>query len=111
MKLAIIGSRSITDVNVGEYMPQDVSEIVSGGARGVDTLAKNYAEKIGLKYTEFLPDYNRYKRGAPIKRNVEIAEYSDAVLAFWDGESNGTSRTIKLFQERNKPVILITIEK
>ena len=109
MKLAIIGSRSITDVDIEEYLPEGVTEIVSGGAKGIDTLAKEFAEKNGIKYTEFLPDYNRYKKGAPIKRNEQIAEYSDCALALWDGASKGTMRTIKLFENLQKHVTVITI--
>ena len=44
MKLAIVGSRNVKDIVIGAYMPDDVTEIVSGGAKGVDTLAMEYAE-------------------------------------------------------------------
>ena len=95
MKLAIIGSRGILVENIEKYLPNDVDEIVSGGAKGVDLCAKEYAKKNDLKYTEFLPDYNRYGRAAPIKRNDEIINYSDEIVAFWDGVSKGTQYTVK----------------
>ena len=107
MKLAIIGSRTITSVNLSDYIPADVTEIVSGGAKGVDTLAAVYAREHGIPLTEFLPDYPRYGRGAPLKRNAQIADYADEVLVFWDGVSRGTMHTVELFQKQGKPVTLI----
>ena len=91
MKVAVIGSRNITLNNLGDYLPEGLTEIVSGGAKGVDTYARQYANEHNIKLTEFLPEYNRYKRGAPLKRNIQIAEYADKVLAFWDGKSRGTN--------------------
>ena len=56
MKLAIIGSRDITDVDIEKYIPDGVTEIVSGGAKGIDTLAKQYAIDNNIKYVVFAPD-------------------------------------------------------
>ena len=56
MKVAVIGSRSLTVVNLEKYLPAGVTEIVSGGARGVDTSAREYARAHGLPCTEFLPE-------------------------------------------------------
>lgn len=58
MKLAIIGSRSLTITNLEDYIPQNTVEIISGGAKGIDSCAKMFALKHSLKYTEFLPRYN-----------------------------------------------------
>lgn len=55
MKIAVIGSRNIILGNISDYLPYGVSEIVSGVARRVDTCAREYANKNGLKLTEFLP--------------------------------------------------------
>ena len=110
MKLAIVGSRNITRVNIEEHISNDVTEIVSGGALGVDTLAKGFAKEHGIKFTEFLPEYNIYGKAAPIKRNQRIAEYADASLVFWNGSSKGTEHTIKFFKDLKKPVKVIVIE-
>ena len=107
MKLAIIGSRSITDIDIARYIPSGVTEIVSGGARGVDTLAREYAVSRGIKLTEFLPQYDRYGRAAPLKRNEQIAEYAELVLVFWDGSSSGTRHAMELFRKFNKKVIIV----
>ena len=109
MKLAIIGSRGLTIDNLGDYLPKGVTEIVSGGARGIDTVAATYAKESGIPLTLFLPQYHLYGRGAPIKRNRHIVEYADAVLAFWDGHSNGTKSVITLCQKLNKPCQIVRI--
>lgn len=100
MKLAIIGSRNWTISNLQPCLPEGVTEIVSGGARGVDACAKQYAQMQGLKLTEFLPEYRLFGRGAPLKRNLQIIEYADAVLAFWDGQSRGTKYVIARCKQR-----------
>ena len=109
MKLAIIGSRSANRIEIDRYIPAEVTEIVSGGADGIDTLAKKYAIRKQIPLKEFLPAYHLYGRAAPIKRNEEIAEYADQALAFWDGSSKGTQHTIRFFQKRNKPITVILI--
>ena len=109
MKLAIVGSRTLNIRNIEQYLPQGVTEIVSGGAKGIDTAAAEYAKANGLTFTEFLPNYARFKKSAPLKRNQEIAQYADAVLAFWDGISKGTMHTVTLFEKLKKPTTVILL--
>lgn len=111
MKLAIVGSRDLTHINIDEYIPDGVDEIVSGGAVGVDALASEYAERKGIVLTEFLPRYDTYGRAAPIKRNREIAEYADEAVAFWNGRSKGTMHTVRFFRKLGKPVRVIEVER
>ena len=110
MKVAVIGSRDITGVNLKEYISEEVTEIVSGGAKGVDTLARQYAVENNIKLTEFLPQYDRYKRGAPLKRNIQIAEYADKVFAFWNGVSHGTKFVIDYCENNNIPIEIIVVK-
>ena len=107
MKVAVVGSREVDRITMGFYMPDDVTEIVSGGAKGVDTIAKNYALSHNLKYTEFLPDYKAYGRAAPLRRNDEIIEYADEVLAFWNGKSKGTKYVIENAKKQGKRVSIV----
>ena len=100
MKVAVIGSRNLRVDDLGKYLPDGVTEIVSGGARGVDTSAKEYALAHGIKLTEFLPEYGKYGRSAPLRRNITIIEYADLVLAFWDGKSRGTKYVIDNCKKR-----------
>ena len=106
MKVAVIGSRGLTVSDLWLYLPQEVTEIVSGGAQGIDTCAREYAQTHGLKLTEFLPEYEKYGRGAPLKRNLEIIDYADRVIAFWDGASKGTEYVIKQCVRSRKGLII-----
>ena len=104
MKIAVIGSRGLKVDDLGKYLPKNTTEIESGGAKGVDTSAKEYAEKHNIKLTEFLPEYEKYGRGAPLRRNLQIIGYADEVLAFWDGTSRGTKYVIDNCKKQNKKV-------
>ena len=109
MKVAIIGSRSVQVQNFDDYIPKDCTEIVSGGAAGVDRCAAAYAAAHGLPLTEFLPQYDRYGRGAPIVRNKQIVDYADTVLAFWDGVSRGTLSVINYCEQTGTPCRVIRL--
>ena len=109
MKIAIVGSRSIIAPDLSKYIP-DGAEIVSGGAKGVDTAAAEFAAKNGLKLTVFLPQYERYGRAAPILRNKEIVDYADKILIFWDGTSKGTLSVIEYAKKAEKPYEIVLCE-
>ena len=104
MKIAIVGSRTITlnEEDIEAYV-SDGDEIVSGGASGVDQCAAEYAKRKGLKLTEFLPLYERYGKAAPILRNKAIVDYADRIIVFWDGNSRGALSVINYAKRTNKP--------
>lgn len=116
LKIIIAGSRSITDyaillqalqegINAEVITRAHNYEIVSGGARGVDTLARKYAQEYGYVLTEMKPQYKGANdRGAPIRRNIDIANYGDILIAVWDGISSGTKHIIEYMQKLGKPV-------
>lgn len=106
MKVAIIGSRNLRIDHLEDYLPQNITELVSGGAKGIDTCVKSYALNNNIPLTEFLPNYNRYKKGAPLRRNLEIIEYADMVIAFWDGTSHGTKFVIDACQKQGRPLLV-----
>ncbi|MBE6733117.1 MAG: DUF2493 domain-containing protein [Ruminococcaceae bacterium] len=109
MKIGVVGSRSLWVNDLDKYLPKYVNEIVSGGAKGIDTCAKEYALQKGLKLKEFLPEYDKYGRAAPLKRNILIIDYADEVLVFWDGRSKGTKYVIEQCKLRNKKVTVINL--
>ena len=104
MKVAVVGSRNLYVNDLGKYLPENVTEIISGGAKGVDTPAREYAMYNNIKLTEFLPEYSKYGRSAPLKRNITIIENADLILAFWDGSSRGTKYVIDQCRKRNIPI-------
>lgn len=110
MKIAIVGSRKIVDVDIKKYLPDECDEIISGGAVGVDKCAERYALENKIKFTVFLPEYKCYGRAAPILRNKEIVNAADEVLIFWDGSSRGTKSVMEYCDKIFKPYKLIMCE-
>ena len=98
MKTIIAGSRDITDyqlvVDAVKESGFQITNVVSGMAVGVDTLAIQYASENNLPLSEFPADWNKYKKAAGPVRNRQMAEASDALIAVWDGESRGTKNMI-----------------
>lgn len=109
MKMLIVGSRSITDFDLSAYIPKEVDTIISGGADGVDSLAEQYADTHRLSKYILRPRYDLYGRAAPIKRNEQMVDISDAVLVIWDGRSKGTQYTLKYAKKSNKRITLVQL--
>ena len=106
MKAAIVGSRSLEPELPTELIGTDMKQIISGGARGIDTSARNYAKKHHIQILEILPEYDLYGRAAPLKRNDWILALSDIVYIFWDGKSRGANYMLKNCRKLNKPMKL-----
>jgi len=106
MKVAIVGSRDYSRrVDVEAFvagLPID-TEVVSGGARGVDTWAQLAAVKRGLHVTIFKAEWELHGRAAGYIRNEYIINYADLIVAFWDGQSRGTAHSIALADKVGKP--------
>lgn len=109
INLGIVGSRSFQDYELlkKHVDPTNIAAIVSGGARGADTLAEKFAAEHSLPMIIYKPDYANHGRAAPFVRNSAIIEASDAVIAFWDGSSAGTLDSIKKAKKMGKPVTVI----
>jgi hypothetical protein len=111
MKLAVIGSRNFNDYellkrSINESF-EDVTTIVSGGARGADSLGERYAKENGISTEIYLPNWDRYGKSAGYRRNVDIINNSDSVIAFWDGQSKGTKHSIDISNKAGKKVTII----
>ena len=109
MKLLIVGSRSVTEFDLSQYISSDVDTIISGGAGGVDTIAEQYADAHRLSKYILRPRYDLYGRAAPIKRNEKMVDMADAVLVIWDGHSKGTQHTLKYTKKTDKPITLVVV--
>lgn len=104
MKVAVIGSRSIKNADISQYIPKEATEIITGGAVGVDRLAEREARLRGIALTVFKPDYEAHGKSAPLVRNKLIAKECDMLIAFWDGSSRGTVFTWRYAEKLGKPV-------
>ena len=85
MKTIIAGSRGITDYSVVKQAiaesKYEITEIVSGGARGVDILGERYARESNIPIKRFLPDWDKFGKKAGILRNQDMGNYADALIA------------------------------
>lgn len=104
MKVAVVGSRGININDLERYLPAETEEIISGGARGVDSCAAAYAVNNGIKLTVIRPNYDKHGRSAPIIRNIDIINRADFVIAFWDGVSRGTKFVIDRCEGTGKDI-------
>ena len=100
MKLIIAGSRTgIRSWHVDNFIRHvfdgwKITEIVSGGAKGADTLGETWAKNHNIPVTQFIPDWDTHGKFAGIKRNIDMAAYADACVVFWNGESRGSKSMI-----------------
>ena len=128
MKLGISGSRSITEFDFLPYflmqnkefrsfcreyglIRRKITHIITGGAKGIDTVAFQTAETSGIRNIQFLPDRKRYP-GKMIfrafqERNQKIVDHCDILLAVWDGKSHGTGNTLAYARKVDKPAYVI----
>lgn len=98
MKVIIAGSRSFNNFklmcDIIEQLDWAISEVVSGTALGADRMGERWARNNSIPVKQMSADWKSYGRQAGLVRNNEMARYADALIAFWDGESHGTSNMI-----------------
>jgi hypothetical protein len=108
MKLLIVGSRSFNDYErmkdriLSRYSIDQIDCILSGGAKGADTLARTFALNHNITYIEYPAKWNELGKQAGILRNMVMVDAADEVLAFWDGTSRGTQFTINYAKEKQR---------
>lgn len=104
MKVIIAGSRSMTNYEVVKQAVNEsgfvISEVVCGMARGVDLLGREWALRNSVLVKEMPADWNRFGKSAGYKRNVQMAEVADALIAIWDGVSRGTKHMIDIAKNK-----------
>ncbi|MFA7536653.1 MAG: DUF2493 domain-containing protein [Desulfuromonadales bacterium] len=105
MRVIIAGSRAIVDAGVVEKAVEasgfHITEVISGGAKGVDRLGEEWAASHGIPVRRFCPEWKRLKRAAGPQRNRSMAGAADALIAIWDGKSRGTADMIRVARKFN----------
>ena len=96
--------RKLTEVCMHMLQNKKNVEIVSGTANGADKLGEKFAKFIGYPVKEFPANWDVLGKSAGYIRNKEMAEYADALIAFWDKSSKGTKHMIDLANKMNLKV-------
>jgi YspA, cpYpsA-related SLOG family len=111
MKLIIAGSRAFTDYQLlcQTLAPERhrITEVLHGGARGADQLGFRWALKHHVRSRCFAAAWERFGKSAGLRRNHQMAQAGDMLIAFWDGRSPGTRHIIGCMQRLGKPVVVI----
>ena len=111
MKLIIAGSRSFRDYQLlcHTLAPERhrITQVLTGGARGADQLGFRWALKHHIRSRCFAADWERFGKVAGVRRNYQMAQAGDLLIAFWDGQSPGTRHLIGCMQQLGKPVVVI----
>jgi hypothetical protein len=122
MKIVIAGSRNITNTQqVFSKIANGLSKlasgldckeitVISGGARGIDTIGEEWAKVVGSPIKRFLPNWNTYGKKAGYLRNKEMIKEADALIAIWDGKSPGTRHIIALAKFKGIPMAIYIME-
>ena len=84
-----------------------IFEVVSGKARGADSLGERYAKENNLPIAEFPPDWDTHGKKAGFLRNADMADYADGCVVFWDGVSKGTQHMINLAKEKGIQLAIV----
>lgn len=115
MKVIIAGSRTITKykyvvdaINKAKNNDIIVSEVVSGEARGVDTLGEQYAKENNLPISKHPALWDLHGKSAGYIRNVQMAEYADALICVWDGKSKGSKHMIDIATSKGLKIFVYT---
>lgn len=115
MKTIIAGTRDATDYSlIEESVKQSgflITEVVSGCARGIDTLGEQWAQNNGIPVKRFPADWNRFKKSAGPIRNQQMAEYSEALIAIPSPTSRGTVDMINRARKLNLKVFIYATDK
>lgn len=112
MKTIIAGSRSIKSLSTvisaldSCEFKNEITEVVSGGATGVDQLGELLAKKIGIPTRIFLANWEKYGKVVGMIRNREMAEYADALIAVYDGVSRGTKNMIEEAKKKDLKIYI-----
>ena len=109
MKVAVIGSRGFDNYELVKtaLSPLKITLLVSGGAKGADSLGERYAKENNIETLIFKPDWEKHGKAAGMIRNTDIVNNAETIIAFWDGESRGTKDSISKAEKLEKTIIIV----
>ena len=116
MRLLIAGSRTIHPnysflMNcIQLHSISDISEIVSGGASGVDYEGEHFASHHEIPVRKFPANWDTHGKAAGPIRNREMAEYADCLLLIWSGDSPGSKNMKAEMMKLNKPIYEVVLK-
>lgn len=119
-KVIVAGSRGFSNYRLlrekcNKFLREKRKEcniiIVSGHARGADTLGEKYAQDEGFALEIYPAQWKKLGKQAGYRRNEQMAEVADALIAFWDGESKGTKHMIDIMNAKSLQVKVVEYEK
>lgn len=114
MKIIVAGSKDIVDknlvFNVINKSNFEITEIVSGGYKGVDSFAEEWAVSKGIRITKFVPHYPiKETEFSTIAKSIDMTKYADGLIAVWNGKSKGTEYVIECMKRLDKPTEIYKI--
>ena len=116
--LAIVGSRKINNgqivnriINCCKFIFGKPTKVVSGGAKGIDTIGEQWADNQNIEKLIFLPDWDKEGKKAGMLRNHDIIKNCDLCLAIWDGESHGTMHDFQLCEQYKKDLLIFNVKE
>lgn len=113
MKVIIAGSRDYYCYNALLKAIKDsgfnITRVVSGRARGVDSMGEKWALENNIPISYFPANWNKFGKSAGYKRNVEMGKFADAAICIWKDKSKGTEHMINIMSELNKPCYIIEV--
>lgn len=114
MKVIIAGSRTCDDKKIIwgalDNSKFEITELISGGAIGVDRIGEDWAKSKKIPVTIYRPHYGvENPRYAPLLRNTDMAQNGDALIAIWKNKTRGTAHMIQCMKDLGKPIEIIEI--
>lgn len=112
MRVAVIGSRTFNDYDEVKSVLSTlkITLLISGGAKGADSLGEKYAKENNIETKIFYPDWSKHGKKAGFLRNSDIINEAELIIAFWDGHSKGTKDSLDKALKLNKRVLIISIK-
>lgn len=109
--VCICGSKSITAINISRYIRlSSPGKIVSSGDNCVAFIVEQWAKNNNIDFVAYLPNYKLFGKKAPEERDRDMVDFSDVVIAFWDGSKDNVAILISYALKRNKKVFVHFIQ-